>query len=40
MSEQPLLQVHNLKTYFYTEDTFIPISLTCTLIKRKHMLSL
>lgn len=20
MSEQPLLQVHNLKTYFYTED--------------------
>lgn len=22
MSEQPLLQVHNLKTYFYTEDAY------------------
>lgn len=24
MSEQPLLQVHNLKTYFYTEDGVMP----------------
>lgn len=24
MSEQPLLQVHNLKTYFYTEDGVTP----------------